>query len=212
MLGIENLAIFVGTGILLNLYPGPDTFYIIGRSLSQGRAAGVAAALGIGTGSIVHTLLGAFGLSAIITASATAFALLKYAGCAYLVYQGLQLLRGAVTAPPVTAKRWSRDDLLQIYRQGAVTNILNPKVALFFLAFLPQFISLASPNKPLSFLILGALFITTGTIWCLLVALFSAALSRRLRRSSGASRLLRRINGLLLLGLGLKLATAQLKP
>lgn len=212
MLGIENLAIFVGTGILLNLYPGPDTFYIIGRSLSQGRAAGVAAALGIGTGSIVHTLLGAFGLSAIITASATAFALLKYAGCAYLVYQGLQLLRGAVTAPPVTAKRWSRDDLLQIYRQGAVTNILNPKVALFFLAFLPQFISLASPNKPLSFLILGALFITTGTIWCLLVALFSAALSRRLRRSPGASRLLRRINGLLLLGLGLKLATAQLKP
>ena len=212
MLGIENLAIFVGTGILLNLYPGPDTFYIIGRSLSQGRAAGVAAALGIGSGSIVHTLLGAFGLSAIITASATAFALLKYAGCAYLVYQGVQLLGGAATAPPVTAKRWSRDDLLQIYRQGAVTNILNPKVALFFLAFLPQFISLASPNKPLSFLILGALFITTGTIWCLLVALFSAALSRRLRRSPGASRLLRRINGLLLLGLGLKLATAQLKP
>lgn len=212
MLGIENLAIFVGTGILLNLYPGPDTFYIIGRSLSQGRAAGVAAALGIGTGSIVHTLLGAFGLSAIITASATAFALLKYAGCAYLVYQGVQLLGGAVTAPPVTAKRWSRDDLLQIYRQGAVTNILNPKVALFFLAFLPQFISLASPNKPLSFLILGALFVTTGTIWCLLVALFSAALSRRLRRSPGASRLLRRINGLLLLGLGLKLATARLKP
>jgi len=212
MLGIENPAVFVGTGILLNLYPGPDTLYIVGRSLSQGRAAGVAAALGIGTGSIVHTLLGAFGLSAIITASATAFLLLKYAGCAYLVYQGVQLLRGAPAAEPVTARRWSRDDLLQIYRQGAVTNILNPKVALFFLAFLPQFISLASPNKPLSFAILGALFVTTGTIWCLLVALFSAAMSRRLRRSPGTARLLRRINGLLFLGLGLKLATAQLNP
>jgi threonine/homoserine/homoserine lactone efflux protein len=208
-LGIENLAVFVGTGILLNLYPGPDTLYIIGRSLGQGRSAGVAAALGIGTGSIVHTLLGAFGLSAIITASATAFLLLKYAGCAYLIYQGVQLLRNVPVPEPVAA-RWSRDDLLQVYRQGAVTNILNPKVALFFLAFLPQFISLASPNKPLSFIILGALFVTTGTIWCLLVALFSAALSRRLRQSPGTSRLLRRINGLLFLGLGFKLATAQL--
>lgn len=210
LLGIENLAVFVGTGILLNLYPGPDTLYIIGRSLSQGRSAGVAAALGIGTGSIVHTLLGAFGLSAIITASATAFLLLKYAGCAYLIYQGIQLLRNAPAAAPV-ASRVSRDNLLQVYRQGAVTNILNPKVALFFLAFLPQFISLASPNKPLSFIILGALFVTTGTIWCLLVALFSSALSRRLRQSPGTSRLLRRINGLLFLGLGLKLATAQLE-
>lgn len=210
LLGLENLAVFVGTGILLNLYPGPDTLYIIGRSLSQGRSAGVAAALGIGTGSIVHTLLGAFGLSAIITASATAFLLLKYAGCAYLIYQGVQLLRSTPAPEPVAA-RWARADLLQVYRQGAVTNILNPKVALFFLAFLPQFISLASPNKPLSFLILGALFVTTGTIWCLLVALFSAALSRRLRQSPGTSRLLRRINGLLFLGLGLKLATAQLE-
>ncbi|MCB2216009.1 MAG: LysE family translocator [Desulfobulbaceae bacterium] len=211
MLGIENLAVFVGTGILLNLYPGPDTLYIIGRSLSQGRSAGVAAALGIGTGSIVHTLLGAFGLSAIITASATAFLLLKYAGCVYLIYQGVQLLR-STPAPESVGDRWSpRDDLLQVYRQGAVTNILNPKVALFFLAFLPQFISLASPNKPLSFIILGALFVTTGTIWCLLVALFSAALSRRLRQSPGTSRLLRRINGLLFLGLGFKLATAQLE-
>jgi threonine/homoserine/homoserine lactone efflux protein len=209
LLGIENLAVFVGTGILLNLYPGPDTLYIIGRSLSQGRSAGVAAALGIGTGSIVHTLLGAFGLSAIITASATAFLLLKYAGCVYLIYQGIQLLRSAPAAP--VAARLSRDNLLQVYRQGAVTNILNPKVALFFLAFLPQFISLASPNKPLSFIILGALFVTTGTIWCLLVALFSSALSRRLRQSPGTSRLLRRINGLLFLGLGLKLATAQLE-
>ncbi|SHH68998.1 LysE family translocator [Desulfofustis glycolicus] len=211
LLGIENLAVFVGTGILLNLYPGPDTLYIIGRSLSQGRSAGVAAALGIGTGSIVHTLLGAFGLSAIITASATAFLLLKYAGCVYLIYQGVQLLR-STPAPESVGDRWSpRDDLLQVYRQGAVTNILNPKVALFFLAFLPQFISLASPNKPLSFIILGALFVTTGTIWCLLVALFSAALSRRLRQSPGTSRLLRRINGLLFLGLGFKLATAQLE-
>lgn len=210
LLGIENLAVFVGTGILLNLYPGPDTIYIIGRSLSQGRPAGVAAALGIGTGSIVHTLLGAFGVSAIITASPTAFLLLKYAGCAYLVYQGIQLLRSVPAAEPVAAQRWSRNDLLQVYRQGAVTNILNPKVALFFLAFLPQFISLASPNKPLSFLLLGALFVTTGTIWCLLVALFAAALSRRFRRTAGASRLLRRINGLLFIGLGLKLATARL--
>ncbi len=213
MFGIDNFLVFLGAGIVLNLYPGPDTLYIIGRSMSQGRAAGIAAALGIGAGSIVHTLLGAFGLSAMLVTSATAFVVLKYAGCAYLVYQGARLLfvteKVAHHAAAIAGCR-PRDGLLQVFRQGAVTNILNPKVALFFLALLPQFISFSSPNKPLSFIVLGAIFVITGTIWCLTVAVFSAALSRRLRRSGPLSRLLRRANGVLLLVLGLHLATAEL--
>lgn len=212
MLGIENITVFVSAGILLNLYPGPDTLYIIGRSLSRGRAAGVAAALGIGSGSIVHTLLGAFGLSAVLTASTTAFLVLKYAGCAYLVYQGVRLLFVADRSMPNSPDHAARQqgDLLQIYRQGALTNILNPKVALFFLAFLPQFISLSSPNKPLSFAVLGTIFVITGTLWCLVVAVCAAAMSRRLRHSGTGARLLRRLNGILFLGLGLKLATADI--
>jgi threonine/homoserine/homoserine lactone efflux protein len=210
MLGIENLAVFVGTGILLNILPGPDTLYIIGRSLSQGKAAGVCAALGISTGAIVHTLLGAFGLSAILATSAYAFTILKYAGCGYLIYQGIRLILEAPGQADVNNRELSRVGLRRIYRQGALTNILNPKVAIFFLAFLPQFISFSSTNKPLSFFILGAIFVTTGTIWCLIVAFFASTLSRRMRQSNTMSGRLRKINGGLFVLLGLKLATTKM--
>ncbi len=211
MFGTENLAVFVGTGILLNLFPGPDTIYIIGRSLSQGKAAGVCAALGISTGAIVHTLLGAFGLSAILATSASAFMILKYAGCAYLIYQGIRLFIERPQQTDMTDGKRPRVRLQRIYRQGAVTNILNPKVAVFFLAFLPQFISFSSPNKPFSFIFLGALFVTTGTIWCLIVAVFASSLSRRMRKSEVMSNRLRKLNGTIFILLGLKLATTKIE-
>ena len=210
LLGIDNLGVFIGAGILLNIYPGPDTLYIIGRTVSQGRGAGVCAALGISTGAVVHTLLGAFGLSALLATSASAFTILKYLGCVYLVYQGIQLIRTS-GATPATAPEHQRAGLRKIYRQGALTNILNPKVALFFLAFLPQFISFSSPNKPLSFMILGGIFVTTGTIWCLILALGAASLSHRMHQSEKSSGRLRRINGALFILLGLKLATEKLQ-
>ena len=212
-MGIENPLIFLGAGILLNLYPGPDTLYIIGRSLAQGRGAGICAALGISSGAVIHTLLGAFGLSAILTASASAFTVVKYLGGAYLIYQGLRLIfdkvepregQGAQTAAQ------TRAGLPRIYRQGMLTNVLNPKVAVFFLAFLPQFISASSPNKVLSFIILGMIFITTGTIWCVIVAVFSSSLGARLRGSDKTAGRLRRINGALFILLGLKLATSRI--
>ena len=210
-MGIENLAIFIGTGILLNLYPGPDTFYIIGRSLSQGRGAGICAALGISTGAVVHTLLGAFGLSAILATSASAFTVLKYLGAAYLIYQGVRLICEKPQPTDSSMVRSATVGLWRIYRQGALTNILNPKVALFFLAFMPQFISATSPNKVLSFLALGTVFITTGTIWCLILAVFSSSLGNRLRNSEAMTARLRKINGVLFGLLGLKLATARIE-
>jgi threonine/homoserine/homoserine lactone efflux protein len=211
MLGIENLALFVGSGILLNLYPGPDTLYIIGRSLSQGRGAGVCAALGIGSGAIVHSLLGAFGLSAILATSAYGFTLLKFAGCFYLVYQGTRMIWEGAHANSANSPALPRAGLMRIYRQGALTNILNPKVALFFLAFLPQFISVSSTHKPLSFIFLGAIFVTTGTLWCLVVALFAASFGNRIRRSSKTSGWLKKANGILFIGLGIKLAVARVE-
>lgn len=210
MFGIENIVIFIGAGIMLNLYPGPDTLYIVGRSLSQGRAAGICAALGIGSGTIVHTLLGAFGLSAVLATSASAFVILKLAGAAYLIYQGILIIyeTSSSSGTPIEQEA-SRVSLWRIYRQGALTNILNPKVALFFLAFLPQFISPSSSHIPFAFVLLGMIFVSTGTLWCLIVALFSSSLSRRMRRSEVLSRRLRRVNGLLFAALGLKLATAK---
>jgi len=212
LLGIENLAFFIVSGIVLNLYPGPDTLYIVGRSLGQGRGAGIAATLGIGSGTIVHTLLGAFGFSAILTTSVHAFAILKIIGCGYLLYQGIAMLRSTVSRGEGTPAELTVLSLPRIYRQGALTNILNPKVAVFFLAFLPQFISLSSPSKPLSFMILGLVFMTTGTIWCLVVALFASSFRGHLNRSPATSRQLRRMSGILFILLGLKLATARLVP
>jgi threonine/homoserine/homoserine lactone efflux protein len=207
--GIENPLVFLGAGILLNLYPGPDTLYIIGRSLAQGRGAGVCAALGISSGALLHTLLGAFGLSAVLAASASAFTVVKYLGAAYLIYQGIRLILDRSAPAAAQPNGRIRPGLLRIYRQGVLTNLLNPKVAVFFLAFLPQFISASSPNKVLSFILLGLIFITTGTVWCVIVALFSSAIASRLHDSGRNTGRLRQINGLLFMLLGLKLAVTE---
>ena len=210
VIGIENIMVFLGAGILVNLYPGPDTFYIVGRSIAQGRLAGVSAALGISTGAMVHTLLGAFGLSALIATSAHAFMVLKFVGAAYLIYQGITMLFAKNENNQRLQKSSPQENYRKIYRQGALTNIFNPKVAVFFIAFLPQFISPESPDKVLSFIILGLVFITTGTIWCLTVAIFASYVSRKLRSNSSAAGWLMKINGVLFISLGLRLATAKM--
>ena len=201
---------FIGTGILLNLYPGQDTLYIAGRSISQGRKAGIYAVVGIASGAFVHNIFGALGLSAILATSAHAFLIVKYIGATYLIYQGFTMLIGKSSEIQEVIKFDFSIDLLKIYKQGALTNMLNPKVAVFFMAFIPQFISADSPNKGLSFFFLGFVFITTGTIWCLLIALFSSILSNRLRKNEFISRILLRLNGALLTILGVKLATSRL--
>src|SRR6202163_601518 len=139
MLGIHDYWLFVAMGVLLNLTPGQDTFYILGSSIAQGRRIGVASALGISAGCIVHTLAAAVGLSAILATSTSAFFAVKLAGAAYLVYLRVRF----IVAPPYAGSSSGRDAPALAWRafcQGVVTNVLNPKVALFYLAFLPQFI------------------------------------------------------------------------
>ena len=210
-LGIQNFYVFLGACVMLNLYPGPDTMYIIGRSVGQGRLAGVAATLGITTGGLVHGLLACFGLSAILAVSSRAFLVLKLAGCGYLLYQAVLMFRAARSLSPMEMTVRDRASLLKIYKQGAVTNILNPKVALFFLAFMPQFINPQAGSKPLAFLVLSATFMTTGTIWCLVVALSAARLSARVRGNQRYAKLLLWINGTLFGFLGLKLVSAEIE-
>ncbi len=210
MFGIHHFGIFLATCIALNLTPGPDTFYILGRSVAQGRGAGVASALGIGTGALVHTLAAACGLSALLAASAYAFLAVKLMGAAYLVYLGVRMVfaKGAATASAGTAG-FADASLLTAYRQGLLTNVLNPKVALFFLAFMPQFISADSPDKFMAFLVLGLSFVTTGTLWSLALAWFAALLGSRLRGSSGFANVLNRAAGALFIFLGVRLAVAK---
>src|SRR5438105_4952571 len=207
MFGIHDFGLFVCAGILLNLTPGPDTVYILGRSIAHGRAAGVASALGICIGSICHTCAAAFGLSAILATSAWAFSMLKFAGAIYLVMLGLRTLfqRGYDLR---VSDRFQQAAPVTALRQGILTNILNPKVALFYLAFLPQFIDSTAPFKTAAFLILGLTFVTTGTIWCLILAWFASGFRARLQQNSTLAELLNRFVGSLFVLLGLRLALA----
>jgi threonine/homoserine/homoserine lactone efflux protein len=207
MTGIHDLWLFVLSGLLLNITPGADTLYIVGRATTQGARAGAVAALGIGAGCIVHTLAAALGLSAILATSATAFAIVKWIGAAYLVYLGVTLLlaRSARASAPAP----SRASLGRVFAQGFLTNVLNPKVALFFLAFLPQFIDADAPHKALAFLLLGAIFDANGTLWNLLVAWTASGLGRKLAAGGGGVIWLNRALGALFVGLGVRLALAE---
>jgi threonine/homoserine/homoserine lactone efflux protein len=205
--GIHDFALFITTGILLNLTPGPDTLYILGRSIAHGRSAGTASALGISVGSIFHTCAAALGLSAFLATSAWAFGFVKFAGAAYLIFLGVRALleRNQEFSMPAHFKRGGAS---AAFRQGIITNILNPKVALFFLAFLPQFIDATAPSKTVAFLVLGLTFVTTGTLWCLVLALFSSVFSARLRENRTFAAWLNRAVGSLFIFLGLRLAVA----
>jgi threonine/homoserine/homoserine lactone efflux protein len=207
MFGIHDFALFLTSGILLNLTPGPDTVYILGRSIAQGRRAGVASALGISVGSIFHTVAAALGLSAFLATSAWAFMAVKLAGAAYLIFLGVRALLER-NRDLVTPAHFKQDDPAAAFRQGILTNVLNPKVALFFLAFLPQFIEATAPSKTIAFLVLGLTFVTTGTIWCLILAWFAAAFSARLRGNATVAAILNRAVGSLFIFLGLRLTFA----
>jgi threonine/homoserine/homoserine lactone efflux protein len=207
--GIHDLGLFVVSGLLLNITPGADTLYIVGRSTVQGRKAGAVAALGIGAGCLVHTFAAAVGLSAILATSAAAFAVVKWVGAAYLVWLGIGLLRaGRDPASSPVATRLRETRLANVFLQGLLTNVLNPKVALFFLAFLPQFIEAAAPNKALAFVALGLIFNVNGTLWNLLVATMAAGAGKRFG-GGPAAVWLRRIAGGLFVYLGVRLALAE---
>ncbi len=208
MLGITDFGVFLGACILLNLTPGQDTLYIVGRSAAQGRAAGLLSVLGIMSGVLVHTVLAAFGLSAVLVASSAAFGVVKLLGAGYLVWIGVGMLVGREAAGGCAGGAAGPLDPWRLYREGLFTNLFNPKVALFFLSFLPQFVDPRSGAGPPAFLALGAVFFTTGILWCLVLVAGASGLSRGLRRGL-AGRVLRRAAGALFIGLGVRLAFSR---
>ena len=199
-----SLLLFVLAGLALNLTPGPDLLYITARSLAQGARAGAASALGIAAGCLVHTAAAAFGVSLLLKSSAYAYDLLRLAGAAYLLWLGAQALRAPAAA--LSLQPVAPDSMRKVFWQGLATNAMNPKVALFFLAFLPQFADPARGSYALQILVLGLIFIFNGLWVCLAVAFAAARAGRWLTRRGGATAWIQRASGAMLVALGLGLA------
>lgn len=205
----EVFAAFAAASLALLIVPGPSVLYIVTRSVDQGKAAGLVSVLGIHTGSIVHVAAAALGLSAILASSALAFGIVKYAGAVYLIWLGIKAIRD--TGEERTDLRGREHSLVRIYAQGVLVNVLNPKTALFFLAFLPQFVDIGKPVTA-QVLVLGLTFILLGFVSDGSYALASARVARTIaaRRRPGAAR--RWLPGLTLIGLGVAAAVTGRRP
>lgn len=200
MMSPSTLAVFVAASLALVIVPGPNHIYITARSLAQGRAAGVASALGVEVGTLVHIAAAAAGLSYLIARSAALFTVVKLAGAAYLIYLGVRTLRGkeAADGPRVRVQ-----PLHRVFVEGVVVNVLNPKVTLFFLAFLPQFVDPAAGAPALQIVVLGLLLLLLGLVSDMVYAVGAGALGARLR---SRARLVRTVSGVIYLGLGVAVA------
>ncbi|RII32934.1 LysE family translocator [Clostridium chromiireducens] len=210
MFGIENYSLFIISSIILSVTPGSDTLYVLGNSISSGRKVGVMSAFGISTGSIFHTVMAALGLSAILAKSAIAFNIVKYLGAVYLVFLGVRSLMSK-TSLLANENKNEKKSTRQIFLQGAMIDVLNPKVALFFLAFLPQFIDPNTSYGIIPFLVLGFTYIIVATIWCIMLAIFSSSVSRKLNDIKGMHGFVNKFTGTIFIGLGVNLLTAKLK-
>ena len=213
MTDVHNLGLFILAGWLLNLTPGPDVLYIVSNALRSGAKAGVVAALGITAGCFVHIFAAALGVSALMAASSTAFTVLKWVGAAYLFYVGVKLVLSKAPPPVelIAEKpiKTSAEVLESIFFRGFLTNVLNPKVALFFLAFVPQFIAPDASHPALTFVLLGVLFNVNAVPINMGYALLAAWATRRMRAVQHAMHWLDRLAGVMFVGFGVKLALTE---
>jgi threonine/homoserine/homoserine lactone efflux protein len=198
----QNLALFAGAALVLLVIPGPAVLYIVGRSVAQGRRAGLVSVLGIHTATFIHVLAAALGLSVLLLSSALAFSIVKYAGAAYLIWLGLRKIFGPAETAGADGElpRYSH---ARLFRDGFVVNLLNPKTALFFFAFLPQFVHPAAGAVPLQVVVLGATFVGLGLVTDSAYALLAGTAGDWLKRSRGYLKFERYGSGVLFIGLGL---------
>jgi len=203
----ETILLFMAAALALNVTPGPSIVYVMSRSVGQGRTAGLVSALGLGTGSLFHAVAATLGLSAVLAYSPLTYAAIKYLGAGYLVYLGVGLLRqGTVRfAPAVPAPL----PLGRVYWQGVLTEILNPKIALFFLSFLPQFVDPARGSVTGQTLFFGLLFHVTGVPVNMLVAIAGSAIAQSFARNPLFERIRDWLAGTVLIGLGVRLALSE---
>lgn len=211
MPSLETLSVFLAASFAIAIAPGPSNLYVLARTIAHGRAAGFLSAGGLALGALVHSVAAALGLSALFAWSPLAFAILKYAGAAYLVYLGLRMLFSR--QPPAEGMRPAADVAgaghKRIVLQAALTEILNPKVAVFFLAFLPQFVDPAAGPAQTQLLLFGLLYTLVGLPCDAAVALGSHSIARMLLRSGPARRLVEWLSGAVLVSLGIRLAMVE---
>jgi threonine/homoserine/homoserine lactone efflux protein len=202
----SSLLLFVSAALVLLAIPGPAVFYVTSRSIGHGRSAGLVSALGIGVGTLLHVVAATLGLSALLMSSALAFSVVKYLGAAYLIYLGIQkLLREESIAP---SEESTRIQLSRIFGQGIVVNVLNPKTALFFFAFLPQFVDVSRGKVAAQIMLLGLLFAVMGVLSDSVWALFAGTLAHALKRNTRWTRTQRYVSGGMLISLGVATAFA----
>ena len=207
---MPEIGLFVAASALLAIAPGPDVIYVLTRGISQGRKAGLAAALGFATGCIFHTFLAAVGIAALIRSSELAFDLVRYAGAAYLVWIGIQALRHR-SAFSLEGAAESKA-LVAIYKQSVIGNILNPKVTLFFLAFLPQFVNAEAGRVGLQMAILGVVFMLVTIVVFGAVAIFAALIGDWVRRKPAIGERLNVFAGITFIALGIRVALPDVSP
>jgi threonine/homoserine/homoserine lactone efflux protein len=198
----QNLALFAGAALVLLLVPGPAVLYIVGRSVAQGRKAGFVSVLGIHVATFLHVLAAALGLSVLLLSSALAFSIVKYAGAAYLIWLGLRKIFGPAEVTDANGElpRYSN---ARLFRDGFVVNLLNPKTALFFFAFLPQFVDISRGHVPMQIALLGFVFALLGFCTDSAYALLAGTAGDWLKRSRGYLKFERYGSGVLFIGLGL---------
>lgn len=203
---LHSVLLFMLAGLALNITPGPDMLYVAARASSEGRPAGIVSALGIGAGTLVHITLVAAGLAALLAAVPLAFRVVEICGGLYLIWLGIRAFRRGAAR---TIARPEPAPLGAVFRQGVITNVLNPKVALFFLAFLPQFVDPSRGSTALQVVALGALFDVQGTIVNLIVALGASGAAQQITKHRRAQEVLERVTGALFIGLGARLVLAR---
>lgn len=207
-MSLDSYLIFVGASIILCIVPGPDMAYLLARSIAQGRKAGFIAALGINAGAYTHLFAAIIGISAILATSAVAFSILKWVGAAYLIYIGVQAFRNRGALNIEGTKLKGRESK-KIFWQGFLSDALNPKVAVFYLAFLPQFVSPEGINPTLQLLILGVTVNMVGIIVSLILVYFSTLATEKLRNNNAFTTWLNRAMGTVFVALGVKLASER---
>lgn len=205
-MGIENFIAFLVATVLFVLTPGIETVFLINKSISQGRRSGVYTSFGLNTGALVHTLLGALGLSIMVAKSVIFFALIKYLGAAYLIYLGVTKVMSKKGLITETNEGQKKDSAKSNFTSGFVTNILNPKVALFFIAFFPQFISPTEIENPVPFMILGVIYAIMTTVWYLVLTSFAGTFSTKIKENEKMGVRLNKISGVIFVLMGIQIA------
>lgn len=205
-MGIENFIAFFVATLLFVLTPGIETVFLINKSISQGRRSGVYTSFGLNTGALVHTLFGALGLSIMVAKSALFFALIKYLGAAYLVYLGVVKVMSQKGLITETNEEQKKNSAKSNFASGFITNILNPKVALFFIAFFPQFISPTEIENPVPFIIMGVIYAVMTTIWYLILTSFAGMFSTKIKENEKIGVRLNKVSGAIFVLMGLQIA------